>query len=76
MEISLSSVDSEGNTIDFLLCAKRDARAAERFFRKALEPFILHSRASLMSIKMRLIHLRSKLYNKTERFRHPARYGR
>jgi transposase-like protein len=30
------AVDSEGNTIDFLLCAKRDARAAERFFRKAL----------------------------------------
>jgi IS6 family transposase len=28
--------ESEGNTIDFLLCAKRDARAAERFFRKAL----------------------------------------
>jgi IS6 family transposase len=30
------AVDSEGYTIDFLLCAKRDARAAERFFRKAL----------------------------------------
>jgi transposase-like protein len=30
------AVDSEGNTIDFLLCAKRDERAAERFFRKAL----------------------------------------
>jgi transposase, IS6 family len=31
------AVDSEGNTIDFLLCAKRDACAAERFFRKALK---------------------------------------
>jgi transposase, IS6 family len=30
------AVDSEGNAIDFLLRAKRDARAAERFFRKAL----------------------------------------
>src|ERR687887_2704225 len=30
------AVDSEGNTIDFLLRAKRDVRAAERFFRKAL----------------------------------------
>jgi transposase, IS6 family len=30
------AVDSEGNTIDFLLRAKRDAHAAERFFRKAL----------------------------------------
>jgi len=30
------AVDSEGNTLDFMLSAKRDARAAERFFRKAL----------------------------------------
>ncbi|MUL39506.1 IS6 family transposase, partial [Gloeocapsopsis sp. AAB1 = 1H9] len=32
---------SLGNTIDFLLCAKRDARSAERFFRKALK--VAHS---------------------------------
>jgi IS6 family transposase len=31
------AVDSEGHTIDFLLCAKRDAQAAKRFFRKALQ---------------------------------------
>ena len=30
-------MDSEGNTLDFMLSAKRDARAAERFFRKALK---------------------------------------
>ncbi len=30
------AVDSEGNTLDFLLSAKRDARAAERFLRKTL----------------------------------------
>src|SRR6185437_3434756 len=30
------SVDSHGQTIDFLLSAKRDAAAAKRFFRKAL----------------------------------------
>ena len=30
------AVDSDGNTIDFLLTAKRDAPAAKRFFRKAL----------------------------------------
>lgn len=30
------AVDSEGNTLDFLLSAKRDAAAAERFLRKAL----------------------------------------
>jgi transposase-like protein len=31
------AVDSEGNTLDFMLSAKRDARASERFFRKALK---------------------------------------
>jgi transposase-like protein len=31
------AVDSRGQTIDFLLSAKRDADAAKRFFRKALE---------------------------------------
>src|SRR3712207_7039767 len=30
------AVDSQGQTIDFLLSAKRDAAAAKRFFRKAL----------------------------------------
>jgi transposase, IS6 family len=30
------AVDSEGHTIDFMLSATRDAKAAERFFRKAL----------------------------------------
>jgi transposase-like protein len=29
-------VDSQGNTLDFLLTAKRDATAAERFFHKTL----------------------------------------
>ena len=31
------AVDSHGNTLDFLLTAKRDAEAAKRFFRKALK---------------------------------------
>ena len=31
------AVDSEGNTLDFLLTAKRDAKAAKRFLRKALK---------------------------------------
>ncbi len=31
------AVGSDGNTIDFLLTAKRDAKAAQRFFRKALK---------------------------------------
>ncbi|MDZ4876898.1 MAG: IS6 family transposase ISAcma1 [Chroococcidiopsis cubana SAG 39.79] len=30
------AVDSDGNTLDFLLTAKRDAEAAKRFFRKTL----------------------------------------
>ncbi len=31
------AVDSSGNTLDFLLAAKRDAQAAKRFFRKVLQ---------------------------------------
>lgn len=31
------AVDSAGNTLDFLLTAKRDVQAAKRFFRKALK---------------------------------------
>ena len=31
------AVDSQGNTLDFLLTAKRDAEAAKRFFIKALK---------------------------------------
>lgn len=31
------AVDSLGNTLDFMLSAQRDARAAERFFRKVLK---------------------------------------
>ena len=31
------AVDSQGNTLDFLLTAKRDAQAAKRFFRKTLK---------------------------------------
>jgi transposase, IS6 family len=32
-----SAVDSEGNTLDFMLGAKRDGKAAARFFRKVLK---------------------------------------
>lgn len=31
------AVDTHGQTIDFLLTARRDACAAKRFFRKALQ---------------------------------------
>ncbi len=31
------AVDSAGNTLDFLLTAKRDAAAAKRFFRRTLK---------------------------------------
>ena len=31
------AVDSQGNTLDFMLSARRNTRAAERFFRKALK---------------------------------------
>jgi transposase-like protein len=40
------AVDSRGQTIDFLLSAKRDAAAAKRFFRKALgQPHTVNPRA-------------------------------
>jgi len=32
------AVDSAGQTIDFMLSAKRDTKAAKRFFRKMLKP--------------------------------------
>src|SRR3954447_12227606 len=39
------AVDSHGQTIDFLLSAKRDAEAAKRFFRKALaQPHTVNAR--------------------------------
>ena len=39
------AVDKHGQTIDFLLTAKRDAKAAKRFFRRALsQPGNPHSR--------------------------------
>src|SRR5215212_3697191 len=39
------AVDSRGQTIDFLLSARRDAEAAKRFFRKALgQPHIVNPR--------------------------------
>ena len=40
------AVDSRGQTIDFLLSAKRDAEAAKRFFRKALaQPHTMNPRS-------------------------------
>lgn len=37
------AVDSEGNTIDFLLSARRDKRAAKRFLTQALKKVANHS---------------------------------
>jgi transposase-like protein len=40
------AVDSEGNTIDFLLSSNRDAQAAKCFFQKALRSQVIHGRGS------------------------------
>jgi transposase-like protein len=53
------AVDSRGQTIDFLLSAKRDAAAAKRFFRKALGQPHAVSRAPLRWTRTRPIHVRS-----------------
>ena len=37
MEIFYRAVDKEGCAIDYLLTAKRDMKAAKRFFRKAIK---------------------------------------
>ena len=43
------AVDSRGQTIDFLLSAKRDAEAAKRFFRKALaQPHTVNPRTIMV----------------------------
>ncbi len=43
------AVDSTGQTIDFMLSAKRDARAAKRFFRKMLK-LPLHSSPRVINV--------------------------
>ncbi|WP_370655761.1 IS6 family transposase, partial [Paracraurococcus lichenis] len=43
------AVDSRGQTMDFLLSAKRDAEAAKRFFRKALgQPHTVNPRTTMV----------------------------
>jgi len=63
------AVDSEGNTLEFMLSAKRDARAAERFFRKVMNavhnqtPRVINVDKTL--ILRQLTHLlKTKLFQK------------
>jgi transposase-like protein len=54
------AVDSHGQTIDFLLSAKRDTEAAKRFFRKALaQPHTVNPRTITVE-RMRLIRRRPR----------------
>jgi transposase-like protein len=45
-EVFVPAVDSKGNTLDFMLSAKQDGKAAARFLRKVLKS--QHTQASLM----------------------------
>ena len=54
------AVDSTGQTIDFLLTAKRDAAAAKRFFRKIFRSSVIQYRESSMSIRIQLTPPRSE----------------
>jgi len=49
------AVDSAGNTLDFLLRAKREAQAAKQFFRKALKASHNQERRVITVDKMPLI---------------------
>lgn len=53
------AVDSTGQTIDFLLAAKRDAAAAKRFFRKRFAFLAIPSRGLSMWIRIRPIQPQS-----------------
>ena len=55
------AVDSMGNTLDFLLTAKRNAKAAKRFFRKTLRAIHTSSpRVITVDKNPEIIHSRSK----------------
>jgi IS6 family transposase len=54
------AVDSTGQTIDFLLTAKRDAASAKRFFRRVFVLLIIQYRGSSMSIRIQLTPLLSE----------------
>ena len=54
------AVHSTGQTIEFLLTAKRDTAAAKRFFHKALSPLAIPFRGSSMSTRTRHILRPSK----------------
>ena len=54
------AVDSTGQTIDFMFSAKRDARAAKRFFPKCSSSRDIHLRESSTSIRIKPTRLRSK----------------
>ena len=57
MEISLSWVDSTGNTVDFMLSAKLDRKAAKCFFKKALSSNQNQIPKVITVDKIQLIHL-------------------
>jgi transposase-like protein len=55
------AVDKQGNTIEFMLSAKRDVSAAKRFFKKMMRASIDVFRSQSVWIRMLLIQMLSLL---------------
>ena len=69
------AIDSHGQTIEFMLSARRDVSAAKRFFKKMIEQSIAGYHSPSLSIRTRLILTHSALHKRSESYRGTASCG-